>query len=131
VHHGAPDKSEVEFVAPECCSVLKPLHEENRVQSQNAFIGRIDRPQPEEVNTVLGKSAVAWHQLVQWLIEKESVTEQEWNSFSAKYGWSLKMKKKKRTIIYLGPSQGASPQGSYWDRGPSQQRERAKCLLRP
>ena len=54
------------------------------MQAQNAFIGRIDQPQPEEIDTVLGKSAAAWHQLVQWLIEKESVTEQEWNSFSAK-----------------------------------------------
>ena len=63
------------------------------MQSQNAFIGRIDQPQPEEVDAVLGKSAAAWHRLVQWLMEKESVTEQEWTSFSAKYGWSLKMKK--------------------------------------
>ena len=81
------------------------------MQAQNAFIGRIDQPQPEEIDTVLGKSAAAWHQLVQWLIEKESVTEQEWNSFSAKYCWSLKMKRKKRTIIYLGPSMGCFTAG--------------------
>ena len=81
------------------------------MQSQNAFIGRIDQPQPEEVDAVLGKSAAAWHRLVQWLMEKESVTKQEWTSFSAKYGWSLKMKKKKRTIIYLGPSMGSFTAG--------------------
>ena len=27
----------------------------------------------------------------------------EWNSYSAKAGWSLKLKQGKRTIVYLGP----------------------------
>lgn len=34
------------------------------------------------------------------------ITDQEWSSFSPKYGWSLKLKQKKRTIVYLGPRAG-------------------------
>jgi len=89
------------------------------VQSQNVFIGRIDQPQPEKVDIFLGKSAVAWHQMVQWLIEKESVTEQEWNSFSATYGCPLKNEEKRREQSSTsGHQHGASPQGSYLDRAP-------------
>jgi len=43
--------------------------------------------------------------LVDWLAE-QGVAEQEWNSFSVKYGWSLRLKMKKRTIVHLSPCSG-------------------------
>jgi hypothetical protein len=46
-----------------------------------------------------------WKQLVECLA-KQGVAEQEWKSSSAKYGWSLLLKLKKRTIVYLGPCNG-------------------------
>jgi hypothetical protein len=42
---------------------------------------------------------------VDWLAE-QGVAEQEWKSVSAKYGWALRLKLKKRTIVYLGPCDG-------------------------
>jgi hypothetical protein len=42
---------------------------------------------------------------VGWLA-KQGAVEQEWKSSSAKYGWSLLLKKKKRTILYIGPCDG-------------------------
>jgi hypothetical protein len=42
---------------------------------------------------------------VDWLAE-QGVADQEWKSVSPKYGWSLRLKLKKRTIVYLGPCDG-------------------------
>ncbi len=32
---------------------------------------------------------------------------QEWNSYSPKAGWSLRVKRKARTIVWLGPREGS------------------------
>ena len=72
----------------------------------NAFIGAKNPPAQEAVLAVLGPSAQAWSQLIDWFAQEQSVTEQEWKSSSPKYGWSLILKLKKRTIVYLGPCSG-------------------------
>jgi len=74
------------------------------VDPTNAFIGRIVQPTPAEIERVLEKSAPAWKQFIEWMVKCESVGEEEWKSSSAKYGWSLLMKKKKRTVVYLAPA---------------------------
>lgn len=73
---------------------------------ENAFIGRTDQPSSAEIEKALGKSVPAWKQFVEWLVKSESVIDQEWQSYSPKYGWALRMKKKKRTIVYLAPALG-------------------------
>ena len=35
------------------------------------------------------------------------LTGQEWNSYSKKAGWALRLKRLKRNIIYLSPSKGS------------------------
>jgi hypothetical protein len=72
------------------------------MENPNAFIGKTSHPTDDEISSALGATAEIWHQFVDWLAEQE-VTEQEWKSTSAKYGWSLLLKLKKRTIIYLAP----------------------------
>jgi len=69
----------------------------------NAFIGKTKQPTSDEVDLALGKAAPIGHSYLTWLAE-EGVKEQEWKSVSAKYGWGLRMKLKKRTIVYLGPA---------------------------
>ena len=75
------------------------------MDSPNAFIGKATQPTATEIAAALGKATELWNQLIDWLTE-QGATVQEWSSVSPKYGWSLKLKVKKRTIIYLGPSQG-------------------------
>jgi hypothetical protein len=72
----------------------------------NAFVGKKTPPTAEEVSAALGASAAAWKQLVGWLATDLGVAEEEWKSSSPKYGWSLRLKLKKRTIVYLGPCAG-------------------------
>jgi hypothetical protein len=72
---------------------------------QNAFIGQTAQPAPEEVTAALGESNDAWKTLLDWLPE-QGVAEEEWKSISPKYGWSLRLKLKKRTIVHLSPCTG-------------------------
>jgi hypothetical protein len=43
---------------------------------------------------------------VDWLADKHGVADQEWKSSSPKYGWSVRLKLKQRTIVYLAPGEG-------------------------
>jgi len=75
------------------------------METANAFIGRKARPTEAEVAAALGATAALWKQLVEWMAE-QGAGESEWNSSGAKYGWALRLKVKKRNIIYLGPCEG-------------------------
>jgi hypothetical protein len=75
------------------------------METVNAFIGRTVVPTPKEVAAVLGTTAELWDQLVDWLAEQGAAI-QEWNSYSPKAGWALRLKHKKRNIIYLAPCAG-------------------------
>jgi hypothetical protein len=71
----------------------------------NAFLGQSAAPSAAEVSTALGLANTVWQELVDWLSE-ESGVEQEWKSSGKKYGWSLRLKIKKRNILYLSPCVG-------------------------
>ena len=72
----------------------------------NALVGKAEKPTAEEISAALGLSASVWKQLVEWLAEEHGVAVQEWKSVSLKYGWSLRLKLKKRTIVHLSPYKG-------------------------
>ena len=75
------------------------------MENPNAFIGKTKLPTIEEVNAALGPAAKVWHELVDWFAGQK-VVDQEWNSYSPKAGWALRLKVKKRNIIYLSPCAG-------------------------
>ena len=73
----------------------------------NAFRGKENRPTDAEIAASLGSTARLWDEFIQWMAEEERVTEQEWKGIVVKkYGWSLRLKQKKRNIVYLGPGNG-------------------------
>jgi hypothetical protein len=69
----------------------------------NAFIGRTKPPTDDELSAELGAARVLWDELLAEL----ALPTQEWNSYSPKAGWSLKLILKKRTILYLAPCHGS------------------------
>lgn len=73
------------------------------METPNAFIGKTTVPTTQEVAAALGSTAEVWKQLLDWLAAEHRVADQEWKSSSPKYGWSLRLKLKKRTIVYLSP----------------------------
>ncbi len=72
----------------------------------NAFIGHAIQPTETELASVLGKSHTLWQSLVADLREDLKLDGEEWNSYSIKAGWSLRLQRKKRNIVYLSPRKG-------------------------
>lgn len=77
------------------------------MESQNAFAGQKIQPAAEEVTAALGAAAGAWNALLAWMSAEHGVQEQEWKSYSARFGWSMKLKLRKRTILHLSPQRGS------------------------
>ena len=73
----------------------------------NAFIGKPQPPSEVELAAALGDAKVVWDGLLAALADEHRLTVREWNSYSPKTGWSLRLKNKDRNILHLGPCQGA------------------------
>jgi hypothetical protein len=76
------------------------------MESANAFVGHATKPTPEELSAALGPTNRIWNQLVEAMAEEYGINVQEWTSYSPKYGWSLRLKLKKRNILYMAPCKG-------------------------
>jgi hypothetical protein len=72
----------------------------------NAFIDKPKKPTAAELTAALGPAKALWDQLLAGLADEHNLTVQEWNSYSRKAGWSLRLKLKDRNILYLTPCQG-------------------------
>lgn len=72
----------------------------------NAFIGKPHQPTAVELAAALGPAKALWDQLLARLADEHQLTVQEWNSYSLKAGWSLRLKIRDRNILYLAPRQG-------------------------
>jgi hypothetical protein len=71
--------------------------------SPNAFIGKTKQPTDGELTTALGPARATWDQLLADLDREHGANIHEWNSYSPKAGWSLRVKRNARTIVWLGP----------------------------
>lgn len=72
----------------------------------NAFIGKKEEPTDAELGEALGSTKSVWDELIAWLAGEHDVTIREWTSYSPKFGWSLRLKRGKRTIVWLAPCAG-------------------------
>jgi hypothetical protein len=71
----------------------------------NAFIGSSSQPGNSDLSRELGKRKVLWDEVLAEL-EKLGAGDCQWHSYSVKSGWILKVLRKKRAIVYLGPMHG-------------------------
>jgi hypothetical protein len=72
----------------------------------NAFIGKPAPPTASELATALRKSSLLWERLIRELKTAQLIDGQEWHSYSKKAGWSLKLKRDDRVILYMSPLDG-------------------------
>lgn len=72
----------------------------------NAFIGRTGQPSDGELAAVLGAGKALWDRLLDELAAELRLVVREWNSYSRKAGWSLRVKLKERNVVYLSPHHG-------------------------
>ncbi len=70
----------------------------------NAFVGKKTKPTEADIAKALGPAKELWDRVIAEL--KKDCPKKEWSSYSVKAGWSLKLKKKDRTILYLAPLAG-------------------------
>jgi hypothetical protein len=69
----------------------------------SVFGDKARMPGSEEVARELGRSWAAWEALTTWLQARFEPVAEEWAFGGEKWGWTLRVKRKKRTIIYLTP----------------------------
>jgi hypothetical protein len=69
----------------------------------SAFDDKAHQPAPADLESVLGRSFGHWKQMVAHLEAEYAPLDQTWNFAGAKWGWSLRLKRKKRTILYMTP----------------------------
>jgi len=74
--------------------------------SQNALAGRTKRPSKTDLKSILGASHPLWTQLVSDVKRDLNLDGADWHSSGVKYGWSYRLQRKGRNIVYLGPGAG-------------------------
>lgn len=74
----------------------------------SAFVDPSHQPEPAELRKVLGARAALWKRLVAAVEERFAPITPEWTFSGAKYGWSLRLVRKKRVVLYLTPQDGGA-----------------------
>jgi hypothetical protein len=69
----------------------------------SAFDDRAKEPSADELRQVLGRSSDRWNELISHLEADQAPIDAGWTFAGAKWGWSLRLRRKKRTILYMTP----------------------------
>jgi uncharacterized protein DUF3788 len=72
----------------------------------NVFAGQAEQPTEKQLAAALGDCHELWRDLVTGLRDELAIDTAEWHTSSLKLGWSLRLQRKKRNIVYLGPRDG-------------------------
>ncbi len=72
----------------------------------SAFDDKSAKPDVSDLKKTLGRSAVHWDDLITHIAAKYAPVDETWNFAGAKWGWSLRLKQKRRTILYMTPCRG-------------------------
>ncbi len=67
------------------------------------FMDKAQIPDDALLKSALGNLSNTWIEIRHYVFEVYPTAKEEWNSSGAKYGWSFRIKDKKRAIIYLLP----------------------------
>ena len=69
----------------------------------SAFDNKSRKPKAAELAEMLGRSSALWVKLTDHLADEYRPLTEKWMYSGAKWGWSLQLKRKKRTILYMTP----------------------------
>lgn len=70
------------------------------------FMDKAACPSAIDLQKALGESYTWWQQIETYVLTSPQSAVAEWNFASPKYGWSFRLKDKKRVIVYLLPRDG-------------------------
>jgi hypothetical protein len=63
-------------------------------------------PDARELADSLGRAGPLWEELVRHVCEKYPPVTEAWNHGGDKFGWSLRLKRKDRILLYMTPQLG-------------------------
>ncbi|MGA2171642.1 MAG: DUF3788 family protein [Sedimentisphaerales bacterium] len=69
------------------------------------FDNKSKQPTKQMLVKALAKQYQLWTDIAEYVVKKYPKATEEWKYPGVKYGWSFRLKDKKRNIIYMGPRQ--------------------------
>ena len=75
--------------------------------SLSAFDDRSQPPDEAGLKGVLGRSFGLWKRLIAHVGQEHGPINEQWNFAGAKFGWSLRLRRKDRVVLYMTPQAGA------------------------
>ncbi len=69
----------------------------------NAFIGRTTPPNENDLAVALGPAKSIWDELLHVLAATNGASSREWKCYASQAGWSLRVKRHERTLVWLSP----------------------------
>ncbi len=72
----------------------------------SAFDDKASPPQADQLATTLGRASGLWETLVATLASQYSPLSEAWKFSGQQWGWTLQLKQRKRTLLYLTPCRG-------------------------
>ena len=72
----------------------------------SAFVDKSKPPKERELAEMLGARAPLWNELKAQTAAKFPPLAEEWTFAGSKRGWSLRLKQKKRAVLYMTPLPG-------------------------
>jgi hypothetical protein len=86
--------------------------------AMSVFDDKSKKPTGQALARALGRQYQLWCDIAEYVIKKYPKAIEEWKYPGAKYGWSFRLKDKKRNIIYMTPSDGGIMAGfMFGDKG--------------
>lgn len=73
----------------------------------SCFMNKQDVPTEENLKIAIGNSYHYWTLIKNYVKSKQPQVIEDWNFPGTKYGWSFRIKDKKRTLIYFLPQGGS------------------------
>jgi len=69
----------------------------------SAFDDEKKKPKAKDLEETLGRTYRHWNNLLAHMATECTALVENWNFYGAKWGWSLQLRQKKRTILYMTP----------------------------
>jgi hypothetical protein len=79
---------------------------ENEDMALSAFDDKLKRPSAGDLKRSLGRTSAHWDDLTAHIATEYAPLDETWNFSGANWGWSLRLKRKKRTVLYMTPCKG-------------------------
>jgi hypothetical protein len=77
-----------------------------KIGIKKMFDDKNTQPTDEMLSQALGATFDYWKQIIDYLKSEIDGVLEDWKFYGKKYGWQLKMLKKKRNLLFLIPSEG-------------------------